>query len=694
MPRVHLVAHTHWDREWYLPFEDFRDKLVHAIDLLLEILEAEDGLTHFHLDGQTAMIDDYLAVRPERQGEVARHVKSGRLSCGPWVTLADCFLVSGESICRNLEAGMTRASELGAVTKIGYLPDQFGHVGQMPQILVNAGIAAAVTWRGIPAAVTSNAFRWRAPDGSSVTAIYMPLGYGQGAGMPSEPELFVDRLRAEVSKQRDFSHGGPVLLPVGDDHELPRPGLPERAEHARAAGVDARISSLQAFISEVPAPTKTHTGEMRSAARANLLPNTYSVRPQQKVDRANAEHLLERYAEPLAALVPGVVWPEQRFVEAWESLNLNSAHDSVCGCSTDEVAHAVDRRTRRSSEIARHQIANALIELGRRVSGSRLLVFNPSPFPRAGIPALGWTTREEPVPEATPVSIRASRDRFMVPAGDGEVSLAFEDQGDEGDLYTFAPHGKPRVLDIEQGHWGASAGGDRVDVTVTARALEDVDVTVLTIDVDNRRPDHRLRLLLDLPQRAAESKAGSPFEIVTRPIAGEGGRSEPAPVHWPARGFVIAGGAGFLSEGVVEYELLGDQLALTLMRCVGTISRTKLSTRKVTAGPDTPTPEAQLLGRQSFRLAVIGRDPGDSILEVWERYALRLLSGHVLPGDASLPAEGSLMDIEVPALSSVRLNEGRLEVRVWNPLHRGVEARVADRTLTLGPHKIETITFT
>jgi Glycosyl hydrolases family 38 N-terminal domain/Alpha mannosidase middle domain len=693
MPRVHLVAHTHWDREWYLPFEAFRDKLVPTLDRLLELLEAEDDLTHFHLDGQTAMIDDYLAVRPEKETDIVRHVKSGRLSCGPWVTLADCFLVSGESICRNLEAGIARATELGGATMIGYLPDQFGHVGQMPQILLNAGIEVAVTWRGVGSKVTSNVFRWNAPDGSSVKSVYMPFGYGQGARMPTEPKAFVDRIRTEVGKLRGFAGDNPLLFPVGDDHEMPNAGLAARACAARDAGIDAHVSSLAEFLGALPAPNIAHRGEMRSAARANLLPNTYSVRPQQKVDRAHAEHLLERYAEPLAALVPGVVWPQNRFDEAWGLLHLNSAHDSVCGCSTDEVARAVDRRTRRAGELARHEIANALIELGRRVSGSRLLVFNPSPFERDGVPPLGWATREESVPEAEPVSIRAERDRLILPVGGGEVTLGIEDHDDEGDLYTFAPRGKAHQLRIEQGHWGVSAGRDRMDVTVTARATPGDDVTILTIDVDNRRPDHRLRILLDLPQRASETRAGSPFEIVTRPIAGEGGDSEPPPRQWPARGYVIAGGAGFLTEGVVEYELLGDRLALTLMRCVGTISRERLTTRKVVAGPDTPTPDAQLIGRQSFRVAVIGRDPGDSILEVWERYALRLLSGHALPGDDSLPSEGRLIDLDVPALSSIRFHDGKLAVRAWNPYDRPVEARVANRSLTLGPHRIETITF-
>src|SRR5688500_2440448 len=171
--RVHVVPHTHWDREWYLTFEEFRERLVETLDRVLELVE-EGTYPHFHLDGQTAMIDDYLSVRPENEDRIRSLVERNALSCGPWVTLVDEFLVSGESIIRNLEAGMERASELGRVTMIGYLPDQFGHIGQMPQILKKAGFSRAVTWRGVPSQVTESSFLWAAPDGSEIDVTYLP----------------------------------------------------------------------------------------------------------------------------------------------------------------------------------------------------------------------------------------------------------------------------------------------------------------------------------------------------------------------------------------------------------------------------------------------------------------------------------------------------------------------------------------
>ena len=148
---VQLVPHTHWDREWYLPFQSFRLKLVGLVDRVLDLLEAEPDFV-FTLDGQLATIDDYLEVRPENEERIRRLVEEGRMAIGPWQTLVDEFLVSGEAIIRNLERGTQRGEELGGAMRVGYLPDMFGHVAQMPQILRLAGIEHAVVWRGVPAA--------------------------------------------------------------------------------------------------------------------------------------------------------------------------------------------------------------------------------------------------------------------------------------------------------------------------------------------------------------------------------------------------------------------------------------------------------------------------------------------------------------------------------------------------------------
>ena len=132
---VAIVPHTHWDREWYSPFQVFRIRLVHLLDALLPLLERDLSYSRFLLDGQTAVIDDYLAVRPEAAARLARLAASGRVQVGPWMILMDEFMVSGETIVRNLQLGMARATALGGAMQVGYLPDMFGHIAQMPQVL-------------------------------------------------------------------------------------------------------------------------------------------------------------------------------------------------------------------------------------------------------------------------------------------------------------------------------------------------------------------------------------------------------------------------------------------------------------------------------------------------------------------------------------------------------------------------------
>ena len=133
--KVHIVPHTHWDREWYAPFQSFRLRLVDLLDDLLPSLDADPSFVHFLLDGQMAVVDDYLAVRPDAEATLRRLAASGRIATGPWYILMDEFLVSGETIVRNLQMGLDRAAAFGGAMDVGYLPDMFGHIAQMPQLL-------------------------------------------------------------------------------------------------------------------------------------------------------------------------------------------------------------------------------------------------------------------------------------------------------------------------------------------------------------------------------------------------------------------------------------------------------------------------------------------------------------------------------------------------------------------------------
>ncbi len=230
---VGIVPHTHWDREWYAPFQRYRVQLVHLVDDLLDLLETDPSFPRFLLDGQTAVVDDYLEVRPESEERLCALTRAGRLQVGPWMILMDEFMVSGETIVRNLQLGLARASALSgtsqeeaAAMRVGYLPDMFGHIAQMPQLLRLAGLEHAVVWRGVPEAVDQTAFWWRAPDGSTVRAEYLYGSYSNGRDIPRDPVQLVARARGyEAELGTAALPGGGMLLMNGSDHLLPQPWL-------------------------------------------------------------------------------------------------------------------------------------------------------------------------------------------------------------------------------------------------------------------------------------------------------------------------------------------------------------------------------------------------------------------------------------------------------------------------------------
>jgi alpha-mannosidase len=685
---ITLVPHTHWDREWYLPFEGFRDRLVPIMDELLGLLD--EGYPHFHLDGQTALVDDYLDVRPEREPDIRRHAAAGTISVGPWLTLVDEFLVSGETIVRSLELGLARARDLGAGDFVGYLPDQFGHVGQMPQILIVAGIDNAVVWRGVPQSIETSPFWWEAPDGSRVLAEYLPFSYSLGRHLreEQEPDALVEALEGLAGRLAPWSARHRMLVMAGDDHQPSDPTLPERLAEARDRGVDAEIGSLAAHL-RTPAhgDLPVWRGELRSAARAHLLPGVYSARIDQKQERGRTEALVERYAEPLAALVPGFAWPEEELGRAWRLLILNGAHDSVCGCSVDEVARAVDERDAEARRSADEIVEAALQSLGEQMSAAGVLRFNPSPFERDGVPGLGW--RVDPAPaelDSTDVAPKV-RDGWIVAGG---VELKFADEHDVGDLYNFCPNADAAARPPER-LTADRAAFDGLDVRIRFSRRGDEPFLRLSVAIDNRRPDHRLRLHVRLPEPATTAVAGSPFELVTRGPVSEGGELELPSPTWPARGVVLAGRIAVLAEGVFEYELVGErELAVTLLRCVGTISRADLATRRNPAGPDVATPGAQMIGETTLELAVLPDARPTDLPPAWERFALPLRSAHAT-GGGTLPAAGSLLEVRGAELSGVRRREGELVATIWNATGERLQAQVGRQSVELRPAAIATV---
>ena len=208
---AHLVSHTHWDREWYLPVTRFRQRLVALIDELL----AEDGDRHaFLLDGQAIVLEDYLAVRPERRAEIMARLADGRLEAGPWYVLADELIPGGEALVRNLFAGRRVLRSLRATSPgVLYSPDAFGHPAILPTLAAGFGFPLIILWRGYGSArwPAGDVVRWRGPDGSGALLYHLPReGYGFASLLPADPQAAADRWR----RMRDELGPRSVLRPL------------------------------------------------------------------------------------------------------------------------------------------------------------------------------------------------------------------------------------------------------------------------------------------------------------------------------------------------------------------------------------------------------------------------------------------------------------------------------------------------
>ena len=393
--RCVLVSHFHWDREWYRTFESYRARLVDAVDRVLDLLAVDPGF-HFLLDGQSVLLEDYLAVRPSRRDDLARGIREGRLAVGPWYVQPDSLLPSGEAHVRNLLYGRSVAAPYGPVSRVAYVPDSFGHPAQMPQLLAGFGMTTFVHWRGSGNEVDriATAYRWVAPDGSAVRATLLRDGYFDAACLPADVDEAARRL-ADVVARRGAGDA-PVLLLNGFDHMLPDAHVGAvAAALARRTGARVERGLLDDAVEPGGGELPVVRGDLVGARLANLLPGVWSTRMPIKLGNRRCETLLEGWAEPWAALARRLGAADERpaLRHAWRRLLQSHAHDSLCGCSLDAVAGDVVGRLAEVEGLAHETVARLLGRLAglgteRRTPWTveqEIAVFNPSPHQRTDV---------------------------------------------------------------------------------------------------------------------------------------------------------------------------------------------------------------------------------------------------------------------------------------------------------------------
>ena len=430
MQTLLLVSHTHWDREWYLTFEEYRTRLVATYDTLLDVLERVPDFHSFAFDGQTVPVDDYLEIRPEARDRIREQVRAKRLFVGPLYVLPDGYAPSGEAWVRNLTLGLERCADLGGSPGHAYIAEPTNLPEQFPQILGGFGFDAAVFGRGLSidqrdgsdVRVRQSEYFWEGPGDSRLLVVHMPAYYDDEHGSrcilhycnsaevfwgpaydplrqqerttwPSQPEGALARISILREFLTPLATSGTLLLMHGCDHLPPQPDTPEfiRAVNARLEGAQVVHGSLSDYLDAVRAAGIETSGDCvarrgESRSRGGALSRVFLRRLH-----ADTTTLLERWMEPAAAMSRSLGGPGDPGLmrQAWRYLLQNQAHDTIWGCSIDAVYDEVRVRFAKSTQIAAEVAGEALEHVAGQI-GTKALNTAPGGRPYVAFSTSGW----------------------------------------------------------------------------------------------------------------------------------------------------------------------------------------------------------------------------------------------------------------------------------------------------------------
>ncbi|MCA1057618.1 mannosylglycerate hydrolase [Rossellomorea aquimaris] len=394
MKKVHIVPHMHWDREWYFSTEESRILLVNNMEEIMDKLENDPDYPYYVLDGQTSILEDYFAVKPENRERVRHLVQAGKLIIGPWYTQTDEMVVGGESIVRNLLYGHKDSQEFGAPMKIGYLPDSFGQSSQMPQIFNGFDIQYSIFWRGTSErhGTDKTEFYWESDDGSRVLVQLFPLGYAIGKYLPEDEEALTKRIDKYFSVLDRGATTDHIILPNGHDQ------MPIQKN------IDVIINKLQDlypdrefFLSryenifhelEKNEDLSVLSGEFLDGKYMRVHRSIFSTRMDIKAANTRIENKLTNVLEPLASIAHSLGFEYHHgFIELiWKEIMKNHAHDSIGCCCSDKVHREIlnrffiaEEKTDQLIEFYKRKITDSI----KNESGDDLLTaFNLLPYER------------------------------------------------------------------------------------------------------------------------------------------------------------------------------------------------------------------------------------------------------------------------------------------------------------------------
>lgn len=731
--QVHVINHTHWDREWFLTSVYTSRWIPGLIDKLEQLSTASEQFRYF-FDGQTLVIEDLLAVAPTYAERVAALIAHGRLTIGPYYCQPDWQLTGGELLMRNLQLGLSDVARYHGRVPPGWLVDTFGHISQAPQIHRLYGIDAAFVWRGVPELTPY--FHWEAPDGSRLLAINLFGGYRNLYGVTHAPEVAAARLEAEIAKLRPYYPTADIPLFDGYDLETD-PEDPVRFYAGLEAGAlpqaelrEATPASFAAAIRAQALALPTLPGELNSGRYGATFPGTFSARTYLKVMARDCEHLLFQVCEPLATLarLHGRDYPTARY-ESWVRLLLqNAVHDCICGVSIDQVHEKMAHSYRRAfDEMLQDAEASLAHLLAGFTAGHHAVSTNP-------IPHDGWHVAGDallhvctegvgvwPIVERRPVTrpqqavteFTWHNDHYHASvAEDGSVRVNGDRLGrlvvlaESGDTYSdeagavlgaLQPAG-PLIVDTRSdihvtltftAAWQSDAA--RVSAAV-ALTFDNSPLIRWQIDLDSHGRDLRVEMLFDGPP-ADHVVAGMPFDIVERPAVSTdllprdlpddlarillGQRELNQVTSFPFHDFVAVSGPdqmlAVLAKGVRAYATApGGTLRLVLRRAVEWLTRADLRDRVGDAGPFFYVPDARCERVVRHEIAVaVGLDSVES--PAFQALNAAFQNPPLLVASAGGGSRTAWQLLQEPVpLSSLQIQNGRVIARYTNPTNTAV----------------------
>ncbi|EAR50225.1 putative alpha-mannosidase [Oceanicola granulosus HTCC2516] len=332
-PMLHMIGNAHLDPVWLWRWQEGCAEAIGTCWAAIDRMEEGEGFVFSK--GEAHIYAWIEELDPDLFARIRHYVAEGRwVIVNGWWIQPDCNVPSGESVIRQALYGKRWFRDrFGVEVPAGYNVDSFGHPGTFPMLLRHTGSTSYTFMRPNASEIDlpGEIFRWRAPDGSEVTAFRIQGAYNTSKRempLPEKTDLHYDKIRAA-------GHPFMCFYGVGNHGGAPTKANIDEIERRIAAGERLKFSDPERFFEEVEGGDwPVHDDELQFHAVG-----CYAVASALKALNRKAESLLEQAeaAATLAARETGAPYPRETFARLWKVLLFNQFHDTLGGTSLESA---------------------------------------------------------------------------------------------------------------------------------------------------------------------------------------------------------------------------------------------------------------------------------------------------------------------------------------------------------------------